>query len=278
MTPTEQGAYCEKCATNTFDFRNKNAEEINLILRQHLGQHVCGQLTQEQIDAMNTEFEQWSFRSQKSFQSAFVLSLLVVFGLGLFSCQDQRQATEINAFRQATQEIVNTYNTVDPLLSDAAFGAFTDASSFIPEEQPEEVEEVWEISYGGAIAYDVAYGDYLYERYPDPEIIEVEYEAPMWYPEEEEQVIEAPAPVFSAMAFPNPTTENVTLELQVPNDARYEIALFDMSGRFHGNLYSGEISAGQFRQPVELIDLPTGMYLIVIISDGLKETVRVNKL
>ena len=28
MTPTERGAFCNKCATDTFDFRTKKTEEI----------------------------------------------------------------------------------------------------------------------------------------------------------------------------------------------------------------------------------------------------------
>ena len=86
MTPTEKGAFCRKCAIEVQDFTNKSSEEIKASLRMQIGQRVCGRILPAQEQALNAEFVAWQMNSKRNMQRAMTLSLIVVFGLTLFSC------------------------------------------------------------------------------------------------------------------------------------------------------------------------------------------------
>jgi len=95
MSPTEKGAFCQKCATQVYDFTNKSNQEIKETLKSLIGQPVCGRITSIQEQTLNLEFDAWQLNSKRSFQSALVFSLIVVFGLTLFSCEDDNEKEAI---------------------------------------------------------------------------------------------------------------------------------------------------------------------------------------
>ncbi len=287
MTPTERGAFCKKCATNTFDFRYKTPEEVKLILRQHVGQHICGRITSEQDAALNAEFEQWSFRSTKSFQSAFLFTLIAVFGLGLFSCSDQKHEQEIISFQQTAKTIMTqaqdwkaqipevkekpiVLEKLEPLQQIRMPEAIPEELICIIHEDvlaPDfENLEIYEYGYGmgGAMVMSYEFVDYLIETVP---VVE----------EFDEKGIPIPT-TYSALAFPNPTTDKSTIEIKLPASGEFQVDLYDMSGKLQRNIHSGEIERGTFRQEIEMTDLPPGMYLVTILSKEYKETVRISKI
>ena len=97
MTPTEQGKFCQKCATQVYDFTNKSNVEIKQTLRTLIGQPVCGRITPAQEDLLNAEFIAWSSHSTRSIQNRMLFSLVVVFGLTLFSCSHEQDKEKIVA-------------------------------------------------------------------------------------------------------------------------------------------------------------------------------------
>ena len=44
MTPTDKGAYCDKCAFEVIDFTNQTPEEIKATLKSRMGQKTCGHI------------------------------------------------------------------------------------------------------------------------------------------------------------------------------------------------------------------------------------------
>lgn len=288
MTPTERGSFCEKCATDTFDFRYKSPEEIKQILRMHVGQHICGQITLEQERVLNADFEQWSFRSTKSFQSAFLFTLIAVFGLGLFSCSDQRHEQEIISFQQTAKTIMTQAQDwkeqipetkVEPVVAEQLEPKqMKNIVELVPEELicsiqqeilPFDIENINIYDYegyamGGVMVQSYQFQDFLIETVP----VVVEYD---------EKGIAIPT-TYSALAFPNPTTDNSTIELKLPSTGEFQVDLYDMSGKLQRNIHSGQIERGTFQQQVEMSDLPPGMYLVTILSANFKETVRISKI
>jgi len=103
MTPTDRGAFCQKCAVDVFDFTNKTSSEIKSILRENLGGKICSHIYPVQERILNQEFEQWQFDSKRSIQRAMAFSLIIVFGLSLFSCSSPESEEMIRNM----QEIVN---------------------------------------------------------------------------------------------------------------------------------------------------------------------------
>jgi len=285
MTPTERGAFCEKCSIDTFDFRDKTNDQIRGILKANIGHEVCGRFTGKQLEELNKDFEEWTFSSTKSFQSGFLFALIAVFGLSLFSCADQQHETEIVSFQDATKEIVRNF---EELKDNRTFAA---ASEEITGEAIPQMEYVrYDYEIGGAIAYDFP------EQPPiEPkEIIEPEiyygYDGGISYSqvysehliavstEEYDEKGNVIPKEYSSLTFPNPASSTSTLEIKAPKKGDFQIDLYDMNGKFYRNIYTGEIERGTFRQEYDLTDLPTGMYLVTIISKKYKETVRVAKI
>ncbi len=81
-------------------------------------------------------------------------------------------------------------------------------------------------------------------------------------------VIESNPNVFEANAYPNPTTSDATLALEIKEEGQFEINLFDMSGRLVRSIYSGALVAGRQNFAVELAQEESGMYILKVISNG----------
>lgn len=282
MTPTEKGRFCQQCATQVYDFTNKSGDEIKQTLRTLIGQPVCGRITATQEDALNAEFDAWKFRSKRSFQSALVFSLIVVFGLSLFSCsneQDRQQLeqvrhTAIKAMQQETSvqeeapKAEQKTVAVDVVNADPVF--YTETAVEPIEMEPfvlssDRYEERY--GYGGAMVITYQYQDFLEQTLPDP-----------FVPEElDENGIPYPT-AFAALAFPNPATTETTFELKVPVKGHFEIQLFDLNGKLIQTVHNGDIERGTFRQRLDLIDLQPGMYIVAILSKDYKESIKISKI
>ena len=284
MTPTERGAFCEKCSIDTYDFRNKTNDQIRGILSANAGQEVCGRFTGKQLEELNKDFEEWTFTSTKSFQSGFLFALIAVFGLTLFSCADQQQETEIVSFQEATKNIVDNINT--------NVGTAFVAEDSIQAEPivPEIIVDYWDYEIGGVIGYD--FQDYVQ---PPQELVEpvdllrgyaggisytqvyADYIKKVVTDEYDENGNLIPKE-YSSLTFPNPVSSTSTIEIKAPLKGDFKIDLYDLNGKFIQNIYEGEIERGTFRQEYSMTDLPTGMYLVTIVSRKYKETVRVSKI
>ncbi|MDH4472023.1 MAG: T9SS type A sorting domain-containing protein [Fluviicola sp.] len=285
MSPNEKGAFCQKCATQVYDFTNKTSLEIKQTLRELIGQPVCGRITGPQEAALNAEFELWNQKSKRRLQSTLVFSLIVVFGLTLFSCSheqdkqqiEQLQATAMKAIekQQAGQTDFSETNTsgksitqeieiIEPVMTKMLI----EEKLLLHNETIEEVEIIrytdYGGSYGGAMEYSVTYREFL--------MAEAEL-APEYDQEGRLIPIE-----FSSIVFPNPATTETTFELAVPVTNQFEISLYDMNGKFIQSIHSGEIQRGTFQQQINLADLNPGIYLVTIFSKDYKETVRISKI
>ena len=285
MSPNEKGAFCQKCATQVYDFTNKTSLEIKQTLRQLIGQPVCGRITGQQEVALNAEFEVWNLKSKQRLQSALVFSLIVVFGLTLFSCSneqdkqqiEQLQATAMKAIAQqqaGKADFTETEGALQSMEQEIRFVEPELIKPYIKDSLSYEEIDLDEIviqrdsdrnySIGGAVSYSSIYRDFL--------IQEVET-----IPDIDKHGRLIPTE-FSSIAFPNPATTETTFELAVPATGQFEINLFDMNGKFIQSIHSGEIQRGTFQQQINLSDLNPGIYLVTIFSKDYKETVRISKI
>lgn len=85
MTPTEKGAFCQKCSLEVIDFTQKTPEEIRETLTLNLGQRVCGHVSKVQLELVNTNFHVWENQPVHVFQSKFLYACVLVFGMTLFT-------------------------------------------------------------------------------------------------------------------------------------------------------------------------------------------------
>lgn len=85
MTPTDKGAFCDKCAFEVIDFTSQSPEEIKQTLKLRMGQRTCGHISKTQIDMVNTNYHIWDNQSLSVFRSKFLYACLMVFGMALFT-------------------------------------------------------------------------------------------------------------------------------------------------------------------------------------------------
>ncbi|WP_343747781.1 T9SS type A sorting domain-containing protein [Fluviicola sp.] len=282
MTPTEKGAFCQQCAKQVLDFSNRSTDEIKRTLLETKGQSVCIRMTLSQEQALNAEFEAWAARNKNQFQHLFFAALLIVFGLSLFSCEDERDRKQISDTQVALARVIEDKQPEE---------APKEETTFIPphpvevevvnadpiyeivqyvEQAPQELAEVEVLPYEGRTYImgggygSVTYINYLENTVPQAEVELDENGVP--YPTE-----------YKASVFPNPAVEQTTLEVLSPKKGLTEIDLYDLSGKHIQHLYSGEMPRGTFRNPIDLNGLATGIYLVVIRSADFRETVRILK-
>jgi hypothetical protein len=282
MSHNEKGAFCQLCTKQVHDFSNKSANEIKLALLELSGQSICTRMTVRQENELNTEFKIWLAQKKRNPQQLFIAALLIVFGLTLFSCEDERDQRQIESVQQIARSIAsNELTKLESAPND-------DEVVLVPPKQEEIIVEE----------------SYIMGAYSMPEVIQAPPIPEVKIIEPESRLIVmggasstisiqreflqqtsveldengVPYPTeFKALAFPNPTVENTTLEIQAPQKERMDINLFDTSGKLIREIYSGKISKGTFRQFIDLNDLNSGLYLVIIQSKDFKETVRIVK-
>lgn len=287
MASSEKGAFCQVCATNVIDFTNKSSLEIKQLLLANSGNSVCGRIERKQLANLNTEFEQWKMNSSQSIQRAMIFSLLVVFGLALFSCTNEKDKQAIQALQTSVSQVIeinNAANTpVVPVSQTSVtselpqLGDINEISTsckcdyevmeplileeFVLEEYI--IQEERDAVIMGGMTYDISYVDFLNQT-----VQAIEYD-------ENGAVIPTK---LAATAYPNPTADFTTLELGLPEKERVEIGVYDMSGKLLQTIHDGKIERGTSSYSIDLSRYVTGMYLITIRSKKFNETVRVSKL
>lgn len=288
MTPTEKGAFCQKCAMEVMDFSSMNPEQIKQTLHDKMNSRVCGRITKSQLDGLNADYELYKLNSREMIRHASFYSFLAVFGIMLFSCNSPEQVLELrNAQRAINSIFYDKTNDPDDLILGEMVAMPSDTANIDTEEpevenelllgkiapyEMEEEQEVievreHEIMLQGAMAYTPRYMESIQEVTP---------------------IIGAPAeydaygnrlPVeFDSKVFPNPTSQNAKLEFAVPMDGMYVIGLYDLNGRHIRNIHEAELTRGTHDFPVVLENEPSGTYLVIIRSKEYSKTLKMMKL
>ena len=295
MTPTEQGAFCQKCAIDVIDFTQKTPNEVKAILRANKGKHLCGHFGVKQLEMLNSDdYTFWQGQSTKTFQSKFVCALVLVFGLTLFSCSknEERIISELSNTRTEMVVNVEDRSVVDDFaetIQAATFQNHLEEQALIP---PPFID--WEMHVDGGIGWSESWVDMVPEEpiHQTSEVtsilggLRVHHE----YLEVEELIVPdsaeslLPDPIlneanpFETKAFPNPTRDFSNLVVFVNKEAQYDIMLFNMGGQLIREIHRGELQAGEQRFEIDLNDQKPGMYLTRIISGDQAETVKIQKL
>jgi hypothetical protein len=287
MSKNEQGAFCQKCASQVYDFTSKSSLEIKQTLLSLVGQPVCGRITNKQEMELNEEFNRWMNRqNRQSFQSQLLFALLLVFGLGLFSCENQKDGQNLKEIQTSVARIIENNGgfvstNVDSISEEETIvfeppvivGMLVEEEIPIQEIIPNEKSEDFlfpqnldlERYVVGAMVIEYGFETFLEE--------EIQYSG-----EELDENGEVIPKKFDAKVFPNPAKEQTTFELKIPTNGYFEINLFDLNGKMIEKIQAGEINKGTFRQEINLNDLVPGMYLILINSNSYKETIKFTKI
>lgn len=298
MTPNEKGAFCQKCALDVYDFTNKSSDEIRNILTVNIGSPVCMRIESKQLDKLNNDFSAWKMDNKHSYQRALVFTLLVVFGMTLFSCEEDEEPV-IDKFQKIGQTILNQDDdkkVIDPLkpvdLEVQSKSSIVDQ----PDHGAEPIQRIKQmITVKGNVRYDledqsqpldevVVVGDPIpmREYYTTAGIPIISERYNLYLLETYEGVVDSVdidvEPKITGLVYPNPASNQTTLQINMPNRGKGEIQLFALSGQKIRTIHSGRLKNGESEYPIDLTDLETGMYLVVVYSGELKKTIKFSKI
>lgn len=281
MTPTEAGVFCQKCATEVYDFSQLSDVEIRQVLIAKMDASVCARITNKQEERLNQDFYDWQSSRQRHMQKAMLFSLIAVFGLTLFSCTSPKEEASIVEIQRAIQQSV-----VQSFVEEAHLNAIHEVEVPVEPEviKREEVEPLLKkdlpinlraedyvvienlefephIMIDGGMRFSEDYKDYLVQQ----EIFTVENPVP----------VELTKNDLELTIFPNPTVDYATLTVQTPVKASKQIIrLVDLQGKIVSQIYDGPAKRGERSFSIDVANQPSGVYLIVVITDDKKETVR----
>jgi hypothetical protein len=113
MTPTDKGAFCQACALEVIDFTGKTPFEIRNMLQQEFApnKRTCIRITNFQMNQINDDFFKWK-NDAESFKAIWLFSLIAVFGLTLFSCQNTASKELVNQLQIETTQLLNEMDSI----------------------------------------------------------------------------------------------------------------------------------------------------------------------
>ncbi|WP_066759033.1 T9SS type A sorting domain-containing protein [Crocinitomix algicola] len=289
MTPTERGAFCAKCKIDTYDFRKMSNAAVNKILLNSKGKHICGQFKTAQLNQLNREFVQWKSNRKKTFRSKFLFALILVFGIGLFSCANESDRQIIESFTiqlakgpsERPQYINSIHDREEFDLID-----FVDIPVLGKTELAGEVEciaEESELLGDTVILTESLIGPSELGGVPQMILsgaLVVEQPTYMAYLEDtlkEEPNTEEPIMEIDLKVFPNPVESITNVVFEIVNRGYYQVQVYDMNGRQIQTLFEGMLDSGEHNFELDLSENESGLYLVRVISSYSEQTIKVQK-
>lgn len=288
MTPTEKGAFCQKCALEVIDFTNKSSDEIRQVLVQNIGSHACMRIKNTQIDELNEDFSAWRINNQQSFNRAWVFTLLVVFGMTLFSCQEEEEPV-IKQYQKVAQTILDNEEVIENQTIDSAevSEALTIKQNTPVQQEKQASKElvIQERVLEECIVHEeiIVTGTVLMERevYQTAGVPMITRDYDNYLFEVTRDSLEFPmveAEKITGLVYPNPASNQTTLKIEMPKRGKGQIELFALSGQKIATIFEGRIKKGESEYEIDLSGMEPGLYLINVISGDLKETIKFSKI
>jgi len=294
MQPDAKGKFCNSCSKSVFDFSNKTDAEIRDILVEYKDQKVCGHFKKTQIDRpLNLQINLNDLPKNVSITKAFAIALFIVFGTFLFSCTNN-QGQKIGEI-----EITNPKPKEEELLIMGGM-SFTPPQEILSGDTILAIDSTTtinreEYAVAGGISFEeVAYMEEVPVVEEQP-IIESMMVGQMLVEYEEPKDTTAITPVDSIASketeisfnndvisnstvlsiYPNPGNGEFTIKYDVLKRADVLIYIFDMKGVLVKTVVDvPQQYEGKYQIPVNLNELPNGIYIVSLINNGEKTTER----
>jgi len=293
MKPTEKGAFCSSCAHEVHDVSSMSNQEIRTLFLNNLGKRTCLRMNPEQESTMNLDFLEWQKSKQNHMRMAMLFSLIVVFGLTLFSCTNPEQVKDLENLRNVVHSSVSEIDSdkLEHAVASRPSKIVTNSDierKVIPvqefKNQKEETndsisevdlifEEIEVVREFHTIRID---GHLMGAPRLDHNYIEfIKKEASQSKEELRSQGI---ITEFKGLAFPNPAVDQTTLEIELPESTQtLYICLIDLNGRLLEEINNDSKEMGVHRFPINLSDLKAGTYLADVRYNDKKQIVRIIK-
>ena len=310
FTPTEQGGFCASCQKEVIDFSKQSNEEIYNTLKKDSQGKICGRFEVTQLNSFNNDYLYWLNAPKPSFQSRFVLALILVFGMGLFSCNTQKDRADLFQAEQTINRVI-AQTIEQSTVSDESNIETIEVTPAEPE-QPVHQKEVPEIE---ALLGDVAISNepIIVERTEEDSIpqdiesptvmvkgdidfgpryyilgglsaafVSVEQLPPQSYQIPLIDTLETPetepTPVaIQAVVFPNPANDRSQIKLTVEEEELYTISLYSAQGQLIREIHNGNLAEQVHYFDLDIPDLANGIYIVNIRTATQNESIQLVK-
>lgn len=295
MTPTEKGAFCQKCSNEVHDVSQMSNDEIFQLLASE-DKVPCMRMKPSQERSLNIDLGLLHQSQKRNMQRAMLFSLLVVFGFTLFSCTNSQQIHERNLLESAANSMIEATDKAQSEVQEKI-----ELNQLKAQKLDLEVEELAkvedldvqekELTLLGEPAIDIVYEGCdlvqevhikeVYETMGVPRMIiekDLIQDVMVTVKKDSENTFSNIPESFSALTFPNPATTHTVLKVELPNNTEsLGIRLLDLNGRVLQYINEKPADAGVHEFRIELLDLKPAYYLIDIRYNNEHEVVRLSK-
>ncbi len=299
MLPDAKGKFCNSCNKSVFDFSNKTDTQIRDILLDHKDQKVCGHFKKSQINRpLNISINVKNLPKNISITRAFAIALFIVFGTFLFSCTDKHgqkvDTIEVVGPERPGDEPI-TLGGIDFMIPDSLSdqvlfnkGDVMQESSCtavsgemyvdggmelveIPEPVIQQVNEDSAVKeepmFDRAVLGGVSYSDYF--------LPEDTTKADSSFLNNSRMNESSINTVNKLTVYPNPSNGEFTVSYNVVKRADISLVIYDLKGVLLRSLVNVHAQyEGKYQIPVNLNDLPNGIYIVSLINGDKKMTER----
>lgn len=272
MLPHELGKFCMQCNKAVHDLKDMDASTLIAYLQNNEGAAICGTINQEILNKPVLQIHK--MEKDYAYQFKFILALFFVFGPFLFSCNEKEHQEIKQAIAISIDDRGDAYLPVvqlpEPQIS------FVSCECEYAEEEPEiEFTDTSE----NVISLDTVYvegkgysiisgGMNWVTRYttileldtviPEPIIAEIDKQLPL-------------------LVFPNPARNNVNINYELKENGTAILSLFNINGQKINDLVSTtNAESGNYSEQYNVSDLPSGMYIFILINNDHKEVFRLS--
>ena len=300
MQPDAKGKFCNSCSKSVFDFSNKTDAEIRDILMENQNQKVCGHFKKSQIDRpLNIKINLNDLPKNMSITKAFAIALFLVFGTFLFSCTDDKGQT-VNGI-----EVINTKNenydvlggiTMPEVPPQNRVEELITGDVMATSDVPLETISYTETHVSGGVGYEESV--VLDEV---PVIVKQETQVDhvivgmmvMDYREENDSTISPDDSTRQAeqreintaaihhsesglSIYPNPSSGKFSINYDLVKKSDVRLNIFDVNGSLVKEVVNiNSQYEGKYQIPVNLSDLPNGIYIVNLINNGKRTSERI---
>ena len=316
MTPTQRGAFCQKCAIDVIDFSNKSPIEVKETLKANIGKHMCGRFKKSQLEDLSQSYHIWENQSQRTFQSKFLWACVMVFGMALFTACENSNAQvmnnnpfintlsidgDTNKIKTDTNGVVTHIDLVDSVeavpqhfeyeIGDIDINYIEEPFEEMMMGEPAIEHEIYtkgeviavpECGVKDTIKVDTIDSVPIIEKHP--ELIMGKFLPPPQFNDYLEDTVKKenlPERIqtdeLDALVYPNPTTGQTRLSITPSKKAYYKVDLYTFDGRHLSTIYSDYLKKRETVVRIDLTGQPAGVYFVKITSEGSAKALKINK-
>ncbi len=299
MEPDAKGKFCNSCSKSVFDFSTKTDAEIKDILLEYKDQKVCGHFKKSQVNRpLNICINLKDLPKNISMTKAFGIALFLVFGTFLFSCTDEHgqkvDKIEVVETEPQSQRYMLGMMSVD--IPPPPIDSISEACTMMTGDV---ITTLGSLETTYIMNEEHVDGGISFEEIPVEEIVPVPlvkdtiiYEEPMIvgqmiipYSEIDSTVvmlkdtsvneatkkIETNRSIIKSkelVIYPNPSNGEFIITYELVKRTNVRLDIFDMKGILIRTVVNvSNQYEGKYQIPVNLNELPNGIYLVNLIKD-----------